>query len=114
MIYRVTGLLLLVVIFFGYFSEIDLADDVEEPAQISAEATIESAHHDQVTDQAPYDDCGEGAPCSGHCHFGQCLSVMLVSVPQLTAAKVEVHFQSFYRLPVVSGGESRLFRPPIS
>lgn len=109
-----TSLFLLAVIFFGYFSEIDLADDVDQPSQVTAQATIESAHQHQVTDQAPFDDCGEGAPCSGHCHFGQCLSVMLVSVPQIRALRVENIFQSFYRLPVVIGGGSRLFRPPIS
>lgn len=110
---RIVSLLLLSVFFFGFISEADLADDVEQPAPIEMQASIQAPHQHEFGNQAPFDDCGEGAPCNGHCHFGQCHSILPVIVLRVTILPIVIEFQTFYSLPSLSGPNLRLFRPPI-
>lgn len=111
---RIVSLILLSVFLFGFISEVEAADDFKQPGQTEIDTTIKSStSQHEWENQAPFDDCGEGAPCNGHCHFGQCLSVILVEIPYIVVAPPEIEMHSIYQLPPLVGGCGRPFRPPI-
>lgn len=114
MISRITGIFLVLVFLVGYFSEIDLCDKKEPAPQIQTGISFENPYEHNYKDKAPLDDCSEGAPCQGHCHFGHCISVTLIVPPRIFILLSETEFKSSFSPP--SSGDYLIehFRPPIA
>lgn len=114
MLARFISLLLLIVFAVGFISEFVMPDVCDETPVPAAEAAIENPQEHSIASQAPFDDCAEGAPCTGHCHFGQCRSVILASAPQISSVSFETKHFTIYRLPAMRGFPATHFRPPIA
>lgn len=112
---RFISLILITIFLSGFISEIEATENFEHPGRTEIGATIKSSTlQNEWGNQAPFDDCCEGAPCNGHCHFGQCLSVILVEVFQIAQTSPEIKYQAIYKLPPLVGGYACPFRPPIA